>query len=746
MCAGLVFMFIVSLLTLFPQVFAWELERPGGMIPVNERDENATTNENASVGLGVHIYTYNENGGGWPSYGKDYAQLQIVATANTRGILQYVCAERRYSWIEESFLPSQICLGDEQVVLISLGDPYKVRFYGGAGSAEYTAVWVSSNGWLCFYDPQHPTQPSPMPYSGRIIPDTAPPNCFVAPFWRDLKPNSGGSIRISYGWVSWWPGFGFTRTCFVISWNAKDKYGNPQIFQALLELAPPYLAGHHAWFNSMIWFQYNSITLTDSTTIGAEDQGGYRGVSYDYHDLRNGQTLELCDSFNRYAGITYLVIRLDETDPNTFTKILQDPSSIRGTHVILNQNLPPEDPLERYATAFGGGATILLGAYDIAKQGVAWASGLGLLLDCGFLAYDLYSWAAREQAAASLLSISDTMVVACGLEPDYNALPVDASLCITAYWILNDQDGFNHTLNVSAELWYEEFYSDGIPIRMVAFSTSVQLKLTQDNNNGFSTATRLQSSETRLNQYIGRYDSCDYYKIYVPQDYTIYITAWKRGIDPLDFALFLYDPNGPYGSPARANTPYGGSESISFTVGSTGDWFVKVLPSGSTYGFYSIAVSVYFSGGSGGGCPTLYVYNGSKFNCEGLLDIHNPNSTDITRNHTLTTTPSFVYGTYLMRLIEHPQTYSHIDQLKLYVKFEDQTLIQLPLVWAWHSEYGNVLPQLLFSDDWKTETIGADHNNGTSQTIDLKFIALPPCIKIQAYVFETEGNNPIGKN
>lgn len=67
------------------------------------------------------------------------------------------------------------------------------------------------------------------------------PNCFVAPFWRDLKPNTGGSIMISYGWVYWWPRTGQTRTCFVISWNAKDKYGYPQVFQVLLELAPPYL-------------------------------------------------------------------------------------------------------------------------------------------------------------------------------------------------------------------------------------------------------------------------------------------------------------------------------------------------------------------------------------------------------------------------------------------------------------------------------------------------------------------------
>ena len=152
-----------------------------------------------------------------------------------------------------------------------------------------------------------------------------------------------------------------------------------------------------------------------------------------------------------------------------------------------------------------------------------------------------------------------------------------------------------------------------------------------------------------------------------------------------------------------------------------------------------------YTQGSGGGCPILHVYNGSSYINEGLLDIHNPEGIDITRNHTLTTTPKPSYGLYLIRLVEHPQTISHIDQVKLYAILEDETTLQLPLLWAWHSEYGFVLPRLLFSDNWKTETLGADHNNGTSQSIDLKFLALPPNIQAKAFIFQIEGNNPYYK-
>jgi len=128
-----------------------------------------------------------------------------------------------------------------------------------------------------------------------------------------------------------------------------------------------------------------------------------------------------------------------------------------------------------------------------------------------------------------------------------------------------------------------------------------------------------------------------------------------------------------------------------------------------------------------------------------LLDIHNPEGEDVVYQHTLVSTPQSVNGAYLMRLTEHPQTHSYIDQVKLYAMLEDGMMIKLPLIYAWHSEDGNVLPQLLFSDEWKTDTLGADHNNGTSQSIELKFVALPPNLEIAGFIFQIEGNNRITK-
>ena len=157
------------------------------------------------------------------------------------------------------------------------------------------------------------------------------------------------------------------------------------------------------------------------------------------------------------------------------------------------------------------------------------------------------------------------------------------------------------------------------------------------------------------------------------------------------------------------------------------------------------SLKAYFYYSSGGGCPILYVWNGSDYFCEGLLDIHNPEGIDVTYEHTLVSTPQSVNGAYLFRLVEHPQTISHIDQVKLYAILEDETMIKLPLIYAWHSEDGNVLPQLLFSDGWKADEYGANWNNGTSQSIDLKFAALNPNMNITGFIFQIEGNNIIAK-
>jgi len=206
--------------------------------------------------------------------------------------------------------------------------------------------------------------------------------------------------------------------------------------------------------------------------------------------------------------------------------------------------------------------------------------------------------------------------------------------------------------------------------------------------------------------------------------------------------------------PAPGTYTYNYSSSVTVTPSATSGYvFSCWLLDGGMYYQNPITVTMdadhtltaYFSYSGGGGCPILYVYNGTEYICEGLLDIHNPEGVDVVFEHTLVSTPQRVHDAYLFRLVEHPQTHSYIDQVKLYAILEDKSMVELPLIRARHSEYGNVLPQLLFSDDWKTDTLGANLNNGTSQSIDLKFATLNPNMNIASFVFQIEGNNIIAK-
>jgi hypothetical protein len=147
-------------------------------------------------------------------------------------------------------------------------------------------------------------------------------------------------------------------------------------------------------------------------------------------------------------------------------------------------------------------------------------------------------------------------------------------------------------------------------------------------------------------------------------------------------------------------------------------------------------------GGGGGGCPILTVYDGSAFVSEGLLDIHS--DFDITRTFFLDTTPVSVDNRYLMRLTEHHQTRSHLDQVRLFARISDGILLEILLASAIHVTEGDVLMQLSYSDDLRVIELGADHNNGTSQYIDLQFV-VPEGIESLQFMLVIEGYNEDAK-
>jgi len=141
-----------------------------------------------------------------------------------------------------------------------------------------------------------------------------------------------------------------------------------------------------------------------------------------------------------------------------------------------------------------------------------------------------------------------------------------------------------------------------------------------------------------------------------------------------------------------------------------------------------------------GGCPTLFVHDGTGYISEGLLDIHNLDGEDILTYHILETRPESINNNYYLKLEEHPLTISYIDNVRLYVKLPYGRLINLPLLFAEHSNLGDVKDLLRVSDNIRVTELGADHNGGISESIELVFLG-PKNLPYIEFIFFIEGYN-----
>jgi len=142
------------------------------------------------------------------------------------------------------------------------------------------------------------------------------------------------------------------------------------------------------------------------------------------------------------------------------------------------------------------------------------------------------------------------------------------------------------------------------------------------------------------------------------------------------------------------------------------------------------------SSGGDDQCPTLFVWNGSGYVDYGVIEIHDPSGEDMVREVSVLTEDvgiSNYKAKFRLREgwpgLEFSE--SVYDQVKLYAVNDEEECL-CPLISAKHSRLGNVLPQLLFSDDFRVET-------HVLETIDLTFIV--PYQNVQGFTFVIEGCN-----
>ena len=131
-------------------------------------------------------------------------------------------------------------------------------------------------------------------------------------------------------------------------------------------------------------------------------------------------------------------------------------------------------------------------------------------------------------------------------------------------------------------------------------------------------------------------------------------------------------------------------------------------------------------------CPTLFVWNGSNFCYESLLDIHA--ESDITVQHRIGQILVRDGRTYKLRLWELDNFTSHINQVKLYAVDENELWHLSPLMTANHNEFGDVTLELRLDDSKRIDLT-------PTRIIDLEFSSTIPYNRILYFIFEINGYN-----
>jgi len=134
-----------------------------------------------------------------------------------------------------------------------------------------------------------------------------------------------------------------------------------------------------------------------------------------------------------------------------------------------------------------------------------------------------------------------------------------------------------------------------------------------------------------------------------------------------------------------------------------------------------------------GGCPTLFVWNGTAYVEEGALDIHA--ESDVTVQHCIENTLALKNGVYKLQLRELDNHTSYIDQVKLYAVDYKGEWHLCPLSCAYHNELGEVKHTLWFDDDSRVDL-------KPTEIISLRFLLSIPYGKTAYFIFEINGYNP----
>jgi len=185
-----------------------------------------------------------------------------------------------------------------------------------------------------------------------------------------------------------------------------------------------------------------------------------------------------------------------------------------------------------------------------------------------------------------------------------------------------------------------------------------------DASNTFSSATSISPSAYTGMLYLSL-DTNDWYQFYVSNNYLIYVEM----IPPagVDFNLELYNPSGACKAGSYKEAGY--RDGIAYWADSRGYLRIRIyIYSGE--GQYWFSLSIYPPGG--GGCPYIFVWDGSQYVLDNnvLPTSEISNGTDVEDHYKLEQTLIPVYqgrlfSAYSLKISEFESEHSYLDQVKL---------------------------------------------------------------------------------
>jgi len=604
---------VLTILLLQPisAALAWELERPADVTSswsIDQRAENSYTNGEASVMLGVDISRYHVNFGA-PYGNDDVLSMNISAPANSRKGIEYDQTVSSLVWRQEVDLNPRnvrVGVGDDWGSYVDFPPGFIFRFFGGFDSGEYSRAWVCSNGFISF-DISESTSNSPSD-----IPSPSSPNAMIAGVWADLSVDSSASIVTGLYEA-------FSHREFVIIWkNVLHKASGIRLtFQIILEEAPGFYPVNLRYSQGYIRLSYYSVnSINTPFANGMEDHEGYKGFGGLWEGSLlgslNKKTIEYYQFSNSYF-LKSLTIEFYDPIYDSSIDILEEQEKIGGYHLKYDQTPIPDQDLTFFKALAGTaslGITIGGLLFNVATIGVT------LPITCILITHSWVDLYARGQCRpVTVLSVSDypnrQSASIKALTADY---VVDASLSISAFWLLKTPNTQRHSLTITAKAEYYEYSrSDGSIINKNPVTTSVNLNIGPDNNNNRANAKQIDFGTTYYWQWIGGYDQVDWFSVNPSVMYNVEVTVSATSAIKPDFDLYLQDQQGNTIDSSTERGIYTKHVSGFYVLAGPGPWYVKVdWYSPGNVGFYKIHAETWYSGG-GGGCPYVSVWNGTRY-------------------------------------------------------------------------------------------------------------------------------------